>query len=401
MIKQLVLAAAALSLVIPATAQQDTKDEGFKFTTVKALPISSVKNQHRSSTCWCFSTLSYFESELLRLGKGEYDFSEAFVVNKTMMDRAEKAVRTHGDVSFSPGGFASDVQYCWKHYGIIPQDAMPAMGTLYGDSLPNNSEMDEIAKAYVDAIVKEDEDGMSKTLSPVWKKGLQGIYDSYLGKCPEKFTYKGKEYTPQSFAASLGLNMDDYVAITSFTHHPFYEKFVIEVQDNWRWEQAYNVTIDEMMRCVENAIQKGYTIAWGADVSEQGFSRNGIGQMPDVENGLTGSDMARWTGLTYNYAKREFLTSKPFKEIVPTQELRQKGYDNWETTDDHGMLIYGIAKDQNGKKYYMAKNSWGTDNTYQGTWYFTEAFVALKTIDIMVHKDAIPADIAKKLGIKK
>ena len=391
MIKKVLLSVLAAGVMYPAAAQ-------FEFKTVKELPISSVKNQHRSSTCWCFSTLSYFESELMRLGKGEMDFSEAFVVNKTMMDRAEKAVRTHGDVSFSPGGFAYDVAYCWKHYGIIPQEAMPTMGTLYGDSLPNNNELDKIAESYVTAIAKSD----AKKLSPLWKQGLQSIYDTYLGKCPEKFTYKGKEYTPQSYAASLGLNMDDYVSITSFTHHPFYEKMVIEVQDNWRWDLAYNVPMDEMMKIIDNAVDKGYTLAWGADVSELGFSRNGIGQLPDVKSAeFSGSDQARWTGLTSDWSKREFLTSKPLPEIKATQELRQLGYDNWETTDDHGMLIYGIAKDQNGKEYYMAKNSWGTDNQYKGTWYFTKTFVAMKTIDVMVHKDAIPADIAKKLGLKK
>ena len=391
MIKKIALTLAAVGMMLPSMAQ-------FEFKTVKELPISSVKNQNRSSTCWCFSTLSYFESELMRLGKGEMDFSEAFVVNKTMIDRAEKAVRTHGDVSFSPGGFAYDVAYCWKHYGIIPQEAMPAMGTLYGDSLPNNNELDKIAESYVEAIAKSE----AKKLSPLWKEGLQSIYDTYLGKCPEKFTYKGKEYTPKSYAESLGLNMDDYVSITSFTHHPFYEKMVIEVQDNWRWDLAYNVPMDEMMKIIDNAVNKGYTLAWGADVSELGFSRNGIGQLPDVKSTeLSGSDQARWTGLTSDWSKREFLTSKPLPEIKATQELRQKGYDNWETTDDHGMLIYGIAKDQNGKEYYMAKNSWGTDNTYKGTWYFTKTFVAMKTIDVMVHKDAIPADIAKKLGIKK
>ncbi len=391
MIKKVLLSVLAAGVMYPAAAQ-------FEFKTVKELPISSVKNQHRSSTCWCFSTLSYFESELMRLGKGEMDFSEAFVVNKTMMDRAEKAVRTHGDVSFSPGGFAYDVAYCWKHYGIIPQEAMPTMGTLYGDSLPNNNELDKITESYVTAIAKSD----AKKLSPLWKQGLQSIYDTYLGKCPEKFTYKGKEYTPQSYAASLGLNMDDYVSITSFTHHPFYEKMVIEVQDNWRWDLAYNVPMDEMMKIIDNAVDKGYTLAWGADVSELGFSRNGIGQLPDVKSAeFSGSDQARWTGLTSDWSKREFLTSKPLPEIKATQTLRQLGYDNWETTDDHGMLIYGIAKDQNGKEYYMAKNSWGTDNQYKGTWYFTKTFVAMKTIDVMVHKDAIPADIAKKLGLKK
>ena len=393
--KTILLSALALTFAMPLSAQ--TENSGFQFTTIKSNPISSVKNQNRSSTCWCFSTLSFFESELLRMGKGEYDFSEAFVVNKTMMDRAVKAVRTHGDVSFSPGGFASDVEYCWKHYGIIPQDAMPAMGSLQGLDLPNNGELDDLAGAYVKTITDK-EDG---PISPLWKQGLQSIYDSYLGKCPEEFTYNGKKYTPKSFAESLPINIDDYITITSFTHHPFYEQFAIEVPDNWRWALAYNLPLDEMMRVIDNAVNNGYCLAWGSDVSELGFSRTGIGQMPDVENpNFAGSDMARWTGLVYKSEKKSFLTSKPFTEIEATQELRQNGYDNWETTDDHGMLIYGIAKDQNGKEYYMAKNSWGTDNPYKGTWYFTKTFVALKTIDVMVHKDAIPKDIAKKLGIK-
>ncbi len=388
--------AAAMATALISTAALAQNDEGFKFTTVKTIPITSVKNQYQSGTCWCFSTLSFFEAELLRLGKGEYDFSEAFVVHKTMEDRADKAVRTHGDVSFSPGGSAYDVLFCLQNYGIVPQNAMPSMGTLSGDSLPNNHELDKVAGSIVEAVAKSD----AKKISPNWKKSLKAVYDAYLGVCPEKFTYKGKEYTPKSFAESLGLNFDDYVSITSFTHHPFYQKFIIEVQDNWRWDAPYNVPMDEMMRIIDNAVDKGYTIAWGADVSEQGFTRNGIGVFPDDQNKTTiGSDQARWTGMT-TAQKKEYLTSKPLPEITPTQEMRQIAYDNWETTDDHGMLIYGLAKDQNGKLYYMVKNSWGTDNQYKGTWYISKAFAAYKTMDFLVHKDAIPADIAKKLGIK-
>ncbi len=395
MTKKTLIVAIACALAVNTSAQ-NSNDEGFKFTTIKSLPITSVKNQHRSGTCWCFSTLSFFESELLRLGKGEYDFSEAFVVHHTMQDRAEKSVRMHGDVSFSPGGSAYDVAYCWKHYGIIPQEAMPTMGTVYGDSLPNNTELDKAAEGIVNAIAKSE----SKKLSPNWKVAVKAIYDSYLGQIPEKFTYKGKEYTPKSFAESLPINIDDYVSITSYTHHEFYKPFVLEVQDNWRWDAPYNVPMDEMMRIIDNAINNGYTVAWGADVSETGFTRDGIGVFPDADKGaeLTGTDQARWTGLTLGEKKNK-LTEKPLPEITPTQEMRQKAYDNWETTDDHGMLIYGIAKDQNGKEYYMVKNSWGTNNKYKGTWYISKAFAAYKTMDFMVHKDAIPKDIRKKLGI--
>ncbi|MBR6177182.1 MAG: aminopeptidase [Bacteroidales bacterium] len=388
--------AAVLTTALISTCAFAQQNEGFKFNTVKTIKTTPVRNQFRSSTCWCFSTLSFFEAELLRMGKGEYDFSEAFVVHKTMEDRADKAVRTHGDVSFSPGGSAYDVLFCLQNYGIVPQDAMPAMGTLSGDSLPNNSEMDKVAGGIVSAIAKSD----ASKISPNWKKSIKAVYDAYLGVCPEKFIYKGKEYTPKSFAQSLGLNFNDYVSITSYTHHPFYQKFIIEVQDNWRWDAPYNVPMDEMMRIIDNAVDKGYPIAWGADVSEQGFNRKGIGVFPDVKDASTiGTDQARWTGMSTN-EKKEYLTSKPLPEITPTQEMRQQAYDNWETTDDHGMLIYGLAKDQNGKLYYMVQNSWGTDNPYKGTWYISKAFAAYKTMDFLVHKDAIPADIAKKLGIK-
>lgn len=398
--KNLILIAALGMLSLNAGAKDKAKDktkqeQGFVFTTVKANPITSVKNQNRSSTCWSFSTIGFLESELLRMGKGDYDLSEMFVVHHTMIDRAQNYVRYHGDSSFAPGGSAYDVVYCLKNYGMVPQEAMP--GIMYGDTLPVHNELDAVAGAYTDAIAK----GKLTKLTPVWKKGLSAIYDTYLGKCPEKFSYKGKEYTPQTFAASLGLNPDDYVSLTSFTHHPFYTEANIEVPDNWRNETSWNLPLDEFMAVIENAVNNGYTVAWGSDVSEQGFTRDGIAVMPDAARGaeLTGSDMARWTGMKEE-DKRKELTSKPLPEINVTQELRQEGFDNWQTGDDHGMLIYGIAKDQNGKPYFMVKNSWGTNSKYKGTWYASNAFVAYKTINILVHKDAIPAEIAKKIGIK-
>ena len=400
MMKNLILIAALGMLSLNAGAKDKAKDktkqeQGFVFTTVKANPITPVKNQNRSSTCWSFSTIGFLESELLRMGKGEYDLSEMFVVHHTMIDRAQNYVRYHGDSSFAPGGSAYDVVYCLKNYGMVPQEAMP--GIMYGDTLPVHNELDAVAGAYTDAIAK----GRLTKLTPVWKKGLSAIYDTYLGKCPEKFSYKGKEYTPQTFAASLGLNPDDYISLTSFTHHPFYTEANIEVPDNWRNETSWNLPLDEFMAVIENAVNNGYTVAWGSDVSEQGFTRDGIAVMPDAVRGaeLTGSDMARWTGMKEE-DKRKELTSKPLPEINVTQELRQEGFDNWQTGDDHGMLIYGIAKDQNGKPYFMVKNSWGTNSKYKGTWYASNAFVAYKTINILVHKDAIPAEIAKKIGIK-
>ena len=387
---------AALGFVsLSAIAQEQPKDEGFVFTTVKENPITSIKNQNRSSTCWSFSSVAFLESELLRMGKGTFDLSEMFIVHHTMIDRAVNYVRYHGDNSFAPGGSFYDAIFCLKNYGLVPQEAMP--GIMYGEKLPVHNELDAVAGGYVNAIAK----GHLRKLSPVWKQGLSAIYDTYLGKCPETFTYEGKEYTPQSFAAMLGLNPDDYVSLTSYTHHPFYEKMNIEIQDNWRNGLSYNLPIDELMAVMDNAIKSGYTFAWGSDVSEQGFTRNGVAVMPDAEKAaeLSGSDMARWTGMKPE-SKREELTSKPQPEVTVTQEMRQEAFDNWETTDDHGMLIYGIAKDQTGKEYFMVKNSWGTDSKYKGIWYASKAFVSYKTMNILVHKNALPKEIAKKVGEK-
>ena len=397
--KKFLLAGSILmfSLCISAqdNAAENVKPEGFVFTTVTENPITSVKNQNRSSTCWSFSGLGFLESELLRAGKGEYDLSEMYVVHHTMTDRARNYVRYQGANSFSPGGSFYDVIYCLKNYGLVPQDAMP--GIMYGDSLHVHSELDAVAEGYVNAIAK----GKSSKLSPVWRDGLSRIYDTYLGELPETFVYEGKTYTPQSFAQMLGLNADDYVSLTSYTHHPFYSQFPLEIQDNWRNGMSYNLPIDELMEVMDNAVNNGYTFAWGSDVSEQGFSRNGIAVMPDAAKGaeLTGSDMARWTGLSPADRRAE-LTSRPLPELEVTQEMRQQAYDNWETTDDHGMVIYGIAKDQNGKEYYMVKNSWGKSGKYDGIWYASKPFTAYKTMNIVVNKNAIPKNIAKKMGIK-
>ena len=395
MMRKSVLIAALGLMSLTAVAQDAPKEEGFVFTTVKENPITSIKDQHRSSTCWSFSSLSFLEAELLRMGKGTYDFSEMFVVHHTMVDRAVNYVRYHGDAPFGPGGSFYDVMYCLKNYGLVPQEAMP--GIMYGDSLPVHTELDAVAGAYVQAIGK----GRYSKLTPVWKQGLSAIYDTYLGKCPETFTYQGKEYTPRSFAESLGLNPDDYVSLTSYTHHPFYTQFSIEIQDNWRNALSYNLPLDELMAVMDNAIKTGYTFAWGSDVSEQGFTRDGIAVMPDADRAseMTGSDMARWIGLSAA-DKRKEMTTKPMPEMEITQEMRQVAFDNWETTDDHGMVIFGIAKDQTGKEYFMVKNSWGLSGKYNGIWYASKAFVAYKTMNILVHKDALPKDIKKKLGLK-
>ncbi|WP_277070423.1 aminopeptidase C [Prevotella corporis] len=368
------------------------------FTVVKENPITSIKNQNRSGTCWDYSTLAYFEAEILRKTGKTYDLCESFVANKTYMDRAITVVRMHGDAQFAQGGSCYDPLYCMINYGICPENAMPFPGSLTGDSLYNFNEFFSVMEPYVNAIATN----KASKISNQWKPGLQGILDAYLGKCPETFTYEGKQYTPKSFASSLGLDWNDYVTVTSYTHHPFYTKFAVEVQDNWRMPQSHNLPMNEMMEIIDNAVMNGYCIAWGGDVSEPGFTRDGLAYMVDgkkVES-LQGSDMAKWLGLSAS-KKRDIIDELGVNvpELTPTQEQRQNRYDNWELTDDHGMLIFGIAKDQNGKEYYMVKNSWGETGAYKGVWYMSKNFIAANTMDYMVNKNAIPANIRQKMGL--
>lgn len=391
---------ALVALGVNAEEKKENKSNVNKpvFTTIKENKITSIKNQNRSGTCWDYSTLSFLESEILKKTGKTYDLCEAFVANKTYLDRAIQVVRLHGDCQFAQGGSAYDPIYCLKHYGICPEDAMPLPGTLYGDSLNNFNEFFDVMTPYVQAIAKSKTD----KLSTQWKVALQGILDAYLGTCPEKFNYQGKSYTPQTFAQSLGIDADDYVSFTSYTHHPFWTSFTVEVQDNWRNPHSWNVPLDDMMRIIDNAVMNGYTIAWGGDVSEDGFTRMGLAYSIDSKKtqSLSGSDMARWLKLT-KAEKKNVLDSLGCKvpEITATQKLRQERFDNWELTDDHGMLIYGIAKDQYGKEYYMVKNSWGETGDYKGIWYMTKNFIANNTMDFIVNKNAVPKDIRKKLGI--
>ena len=366
------------------------------FTIVKENPITSVKDQNRSGTCWAYSTLSYFESEILKNTGKTYDLCESFVANKDYMDRAVQVVRYHGDMQFSQGGSAYDVYYILKNYGICPEDAMPFPGSLYGDSLNNFNEFFSLLEPYVAGIAKN----KAAKISGQWKKGLQGILDAYLGECPENFTYEGKNYTPKTFAASLGLDWNNYVSITSYSHKPYYTQYAVEVQDNWRNPLSWNLPMEDMARIIDNAVMNGYTVAWGGDVSEPGFTRKGLAYFYDTKKmeNLSGSDMARWLKLSPE--KRTSIVDSlgcTVPELTPTPEQRQERYDNWELTDDHGMLIYGIAKDQNGKEYYMVKNSWGETGDYKGTWYMTKNFIIANTMDYMVNKNAIPADILKKI----
>ncbi len=398
--KQTLLLAMMMAAAVGAYADSEPADSDSinkpVFTVIKENPITSIKNQNRSGTCWCYSTLSFFESEILKKSGKTYDLCEMYVCNKNYMDRAELCVRMHGDAQFAEGGSAYDVLYVLQNYGICPEEAMPLPGTLYGDTLANFGEFFSVLSPYVEAVART----KASTISGTWKKGFQGILDAYLGECPETFSYEGQSYTPESFAASLGLDWNDYISITSYSHRPFYTEFPVEVQDNWRQPGSWNLPIDEMAAVIENAVMNGYTVAWGGDVSGDGFTRNGIAILYDLDAApsVSGTDMDRWLGLSKR-EKQEKLEELGVNitEKTPTQQMRQEEYDNWTLTDDHGMLIYGIAQDQTGRKYYMVKNSWGDAGDYDGIWYMSENFIVAKTMDILVNKNAVPKDILKKL----
>ena len=391
--KLFVLAAIVLGFAAAASAQ-----EGFKFTdnneVKKLVPIT---NQYRSGTCWCFSTLSYLEEEIMAVGGEQMTLSQMWVVRHAYFDKAVKYVRLHGNLNFAVGGAAHDVTEMIAKYGIVPREVYT--GQNYGTELPEFNEIDDVLKAYVEAIIKN---GNGK-LTPVWQDGLNAILDTYFGKRPETFTYKGKEYTPKSFAESLPIKMEDYIEFSSYTHHPFYSTFILEVPDNWMWHSMYNVPMGEMMQVLDAALAAGRPVAWGTDVSEKGFSRTkAIGVIPEeVAKNTIGSDAERWGKLS-DAEKQAMINNLegPMKEKTITQEMRQEAYDNYLTTDDHGMVIVGTATDQAGNPFYKVQNSWGESGPCKGFYYFSRPFVEYKTMDIMVNKNIVPKEILKKIGLK-
>lgn len=386
------------SISTDTTTVDSTELNRPSFTTIIEVPITSIKDQSHSGTCWDYSTISFFESEILKKTGKEYDLSEMFIANKNYMERAVMKVRLHGDCQFAEGGSAHDVLYTIMTHGICPEQAMALPGSMYGDTLNNFTEFFLVMTPYVQALSTS----TSKRLTPAWKNGLQGIIDAYLGKTPESFTYEGKTFTPKSFAESLPLDWNDYVSITSYTHHPFYTAFPVEVQDNWRQGLSWNVPMEDISRIIDYALENGYTVAWGGDVSEDGFTRDGLAILADIEKVQSndGSDMAKWLKLTAS-EKKEKLQKLGINipERTPSQEKRQEEYDNWELTDDHGMHIFGKATDQYGREYYKVKNSWGKHGDYDGIWYMSKNFIVAKLMDFMINKNALPKDIRKKLGI--
>lgn len=371
--------------------------QGYQFTEVVTVPATPVKNQAATGTCWCFATTSFMESELLRMGKGTYDLSEMFIVRQKYMNQLQDNYLRRGNGNIGQGSLSHTFMNAYRQVGIVPEEVYT--GINYDSERHNHSEMVRYMHAIADVAVK------TKQRSPEYDKLIANLFDTYLGKLPEKFIYKGKEYTPKSFAESLGLNMDDYIELTSFTHHPYYVKFDVEVPDNWEHSLMYNLPLDEMMETVDYALTNGYTVCWDGDVSEKGFSfTNGVAINPEVKKveDLSNTDRARFEKLGEKERLEEvFKFERPYPEIKVTPEVRQAGFESFVTTDDHLMHVTGITKDQNGTKYYITKNSWGTDrNKFGGYLNMSESFVRAKTIYVMVHKDAIPKAIKIKLGIK-
>lgn len=388
-------------LATPAASAQEeaadsvAKDTAFVFTEVVTIPTTSVKDQNKSGTCWCFSGTSMFEDEIVRQGGKPTDLSEMFTVRQCYLDKADRYVRMYGGTNFAAGGSIMDVPYVWSRYGAMPDSIYT--GLHYGEEKHIHNELDGILKAYLDVVIKKP----NKRLSTAWRKGYEAILDAFLGEVPETFTVDGKSYTPISYAKSLGLNADDYVPVTSFTHHPFYEPFVMEVADNWLWEAYENVPLDELQAIVDNALEKGYPVVWAADVSEDGFKwKEGFAVMPKVRTAadMEGTELSRWVHLSDKERKdKQYDIKGPVEEIEVTQQVRQDMFDRQETTDDHGMEIVGIAKDQKGNKFYKVKNSWDTNQVYDGFFYVSMPYFKAKTISILVHKDAVPEEISKKI----
>ena len=357
-------------LAMPMGAQEKPAvNTAHQFMVVKQLPITNVKNQYRSGTCWAFGTLGYLESEILRKTGKTYDLCEMFVVNKDYMDNATHYVRMHGYSQISEGGSCDDVVEVIRQHGICPEEAMPAPGSLTGDSLANFMVFFPELERMVRSIIRENsglnriteseqKEALAKQPKPHWRDSVQAVIEKYVGRCPETFVYEGKTYMPKSFAESLGLDLDDYVSLTSYTHHPFEQWFVIEAPYKWRLKPSYNIPIEQLMEVLDKALDAGYTVAWGGDVTGDFSFKEGIALLPD--------------------------------SVVPTQQLRQEQWDDWRFTYDHVMLVYGKAVDEQGKPYYLVKNTWGEYGPYKGIWYMSRDFMKLNTTYLFLNRHALP-----------
>ena len=377
----------------------NAKDSEYKFSKVAHLDATPVQSQGYTGTCWSFSALSFFESELMRMGtKDPALLSEMYIVRKAYESKAAKYIRMDGKINFSEGGAFHDIPYVIRNYGIVPLEVYS--GLNYGSERHNHSEMFSVLDGAVQGLLSHLKSRNVKSLTSAWKTALNGILDAYLGEDVEEFEFEGKKYTPKSYAKAIGLNMDDYVSLTSFTNHELNRECMLAIPDNWAWGKSYNVSLDDLMTASEHALKEGYSLAWGADVSEKGFSfSNGLAINPkDAETiAVSGKDNKNFSDGGAEKTSNAFKT--PVEEVEITPEIRQEGYDMKTTTDDHGMHIVGLYKDQKGTKYFLVKNSWGTGNYPEGYLYVSESYFKWKTINVYLHKDGLSKEMKKKLGL--
>ena len=377
-------------------AQEAENEEIYQFTDVKTVKATPVKNQYRSGTCWTFATASFIESELLRMGKGEYDLSEMFFVRNAYHDHAIGYVRFHGKINFSAGAEGWDVMDVVSRYGLATEKAYP--GLHYGEEKHVHSEMDHLLLSFVDGVIEN----KNKKLSPAWIDAFDGILDAYLGEYPEQFDVDGKTFSPAEFRDFVGFRVEDYIPFTSFTHKPYYKQFVFESPDNWSHGMVYNLPLNDLIEAIDHALENGYSVAWAADVSEKGFNhRKGIAFVPDAEQEeIDGLEQAKWEEMsTREKSKAIYSLEHYVPEMEITPELRQEAFDNYQTTDDHLMHIVGTANDAHGNKYYKVKNSWGIEGSrFEGYFYASESYIRYKTMTIMLHKDALKKSVIKELG---
>ena len=404
--KKIIVSTFFIASILSSYAQPETfsnkKGSDYEFTVLKDLEATDVQNQNRTGTCWSFSSLSFFESELIRKGKGVHNLSEMFIVRNAYIGKAENYLRMYGTFNFGQGGAFHDIPWVIKRYGIVPESVY--QGLNYGSDIHLHEEMESMMFAIVKALAKKPQKGK---LTPNWKIAFEGVADAYLGDLPTdlktfNFEVDGKSYTPYTYAEELELNMDDYVSLTSYSHHPFYETFVLEVQDNWAMQSSYNLPLDELMQVMEEAVMNGYSFAWGADVSEKGFSsRDALAIVPKDESTISskGKDEKFFNSAGAEKLSNAFMM--PVEERIVSQDERQEAFDSQETTDDHGMHVTGVVKDQKGTKYFKVKNSWGTSyNQCDGYFYASFPYTRYKTMNILIHKDGVPKSIKKKLGLK-
>lgn len=398
-IKRIIITTLVIVLMSFQLAHGQKSDSGYQFEIVKLIKTTPVKDQQRTGTCWSYATTSFIETELLRMGKAEIILSPMFFVRHSYLTKAKRYVRFQGTNNFGQGGQAHNVMDVVRDYGFIPEEHFN--GNNYGEDQHVHSEFEAMLQAMVDVVTKN----KNRKLSTAWEPAIESVIDSYMGKIPSEFAFDGKKFSPLSFAKQMGFTPDDYIEITSYNHHPYYQPIVLEIPDNWAHKSYYNIPIDELIEIIKYAVENGYSVCWDGDTSEKGFAYNkGIAVLPQVKVGeMSDSERAKWSDVP-----KDSLTLKlySFSEIVPEvnadQHYRQNTFNNYQTTDDHLMHIVGISKDQNGSVYFYTKNSWGTDDhKYNGYLHMSQQYVKGKTVAIMLHRDAIPTHLAKKLGVEK